>query len=101
MRVARHLGHARRRRHRQARGVALDHGGDPRPHAQVVVVAVEDDAVGGVALRVELGERTQRRGAQRGGHAQLVALLVRRVTDPDRRRPTAAPPAPPSRVRRA
>ena len=93
-RVAGDLGDARRRRHRQRRGVALDHRRAARAEPEVVVVAVEDHPVGLVALRGELGQRPLTGPAQRRGHAERVALLVGRV--PDRRRPppTAAPSRP-------
>ena len=47
------------------------------------MVAVEHDPIGDVALRVELRQRAQAGGAQRGGHAELVALLVGGVADAD------------------
>jgi hypothetical protein len=51
------------------------------------VVAVEDHPVGLEALRGDLGQRSLTGPAQRSGHPELVALLVRRVTDPHGHRP--------------
>ena len=69
--------------------------------AEVVVLAVEHDAVGLEALRRELRERAARRAAQRLGHAELVALVVARVPDADAARPAAHTRARRPRVRRA
>ena len=55
------------------------------------MVAVEDDPIGLVALRGELGERPQPCSAQRGRHAERIALLVGRVADADRHGPLLDP----------
>ena len=47
------------------------------------MIAVEHDSIRREPLLVELRDRTQPRGAQCRGHAQLVTLLVRCVTHPD------------------
>ena len=51
------------------------------------MLAVEHDPVGFESLRGELRERAARGAALRLGHADEIALLVRRVPDADRRAP--------------
>ena len=60
--------------------------------AEVVVLAVEHDAIGLEPLRRQLLERAAGRAPQRFGHAELVALGVARVADADAPRPTAHAP---------
>src|SRR6266536_3174663 len=90
-RVARHLGYAGGGRNGETRRIAAHDGGDPRAEPEVVVVAVEDDAVGLVPAVGKLGERTAPGRAQRCRHAERIALLGRRVADPDGDRPSEHP----------
>jgi hypothetical protein len=53
------------------------------------VIAVEQDPIRFEALRTDLVQRATRRTTQRFGHAERVALLVRRMTDTDCPRPRA------------
>src|SRR5437660_41478 len=66
-RVARDLRDTRRRRHRKRRRVASNDGRDARTQCQVVVVAVEDDAIGLVPECGELPERAAPGGSHRRG----------------------------------
>ncbi len=82
-RVARGLGDDRRGRDRQHLLVAFDDRAHDTRHREIVVVAVEHDAVRGESLRGELFERATRGPALRLGHADEIALFVRRVTHTD------------------
>lgn len=81
------LRHTRRRRHSQRRGVTPDDRGDAPTQPEVVVGSVEEDSVGLVTLLGDLGESTGAGTTQRLGHAELVTLRVRGVTDPHGVRP--------------
>ena len=87
--VTRDLGNDRRRRHREHGLVGLHDRAHYARLRQVVVLAVEDDAVRFEALRSELAQRAVRRAAERLRHAELVALRVARVPDADSARPRA------------
>lgn len=74
-------------RNRQHGSVPSDHRHDPGAEPQVVVIAVEDDAVGEVALGFDLREGAPPGRAERRRQAEAVAFIVAGVADPDGERP--------------